>query len=113
MAGMCHLTPPEMIGSGIIRPPGFNPLSTRTTQLANVIDHRAFYARMNLVLDHWDQPIGAPGPHMGTDRNLAGPIAFRKPLVTTQKYAPKVALSPRSGYPPRPSNILGHVFATP
>jgi hypothetical protein len=62
MAGMCHLTPPELVTNGIIRPPGFNPLWTPTVQLANVIDQMAYYSRMNLLLDHWDQPVGASGP---------------------------------------------------
>ena len=61
MAGMCHLTPPELTASFLIRPPGFNPLWTPTVQLANVIDQMAYYSRMNLLLDHWDQPVGAPG----------------------------------------------------
>jgi hypothetical protein len=38
--------------------------------------------------------------HMGIIPNLGGQIALRKPLVWTRILAPKVALSPSSGYSP-------------
>ena len=58
-----------------------------------------------------EEGCGGAG-HMGTEPNLPGQIALGKGLVWTRILAPKVALSPRSGYSPGDTQILVHVGAT-
>ena len=103
MAGMCHLTPPEVVANGIIRPLGFNPLWTPTVQLANVIDQMAYYSRMNLLLDRWDQPVGVPGPGV-----------FGLPITDAEKAPSRIAYLGASGpgsrgVDPRPGFIWREV----
>jgi hypothetical protein len=81
MAGMCHLTHPELITNGIVRPAAYDPLLSPSTQLANVMDQLSFYARLTLLLDVWTHPV------MG----MAGPGVFGLPRTPTEKAPYKIA----------------------
>jgi hypothetical protein len=118
MAGMCHLTPAEMVMNGIVRPLGFNPLWVPAVQLANVVDQIAYYSRLNLLLNQWDTPVGAPGAGVFglpiTDVEKAPYRIFykgeidmlQKLLASIMTWHVAVAGAPGvPGFEPKPSNF--------
>ena len=111
MAGMCHLTQPELVANGIVRPAQYDPLLSSSTQIANVMDQLSFYSRLTLLLDVWTDMFGVPRtPIERAPYKIAyeSNIAMLHTLQTSvlSGHAPAVGGAVRfADFVPRPNNF--------
>jgi hypothetical protein len=102
------------------RPLAFNPLDVPPAQLNNVLDHIAFYSRLNLLLNVWEYPLpfGAPYGARGAPRTDVEKspyrIAYLGEITTFHKLqvsimaghvAVGVAAPAIAGFEAKPSNF--------